>query len=429
MSAHPGIPGESARADRKSPASPLRVLALAALVLFIDGYDLFTLGTVGPTLLRQGAWGGEITAGTLGVLGSVTGVGMIVGSVAAGRAGDRLGLRRPLVISVALISAAMLVSALAPALPVFLVARLLTGVGVGALAPLVGSLIAAHAPQRRRTLHIAVAMAAIGLGGAASSFLGKALLPGTGFQWLFVPGALPLLLVPFLLRLIPEAPATTNAHPDGDRKPGLPALLAGGHRRATLFLWTAAFMSIVLIYSTSNWLPSVMLKAGYDLSSALEFSTAFTIGASVGTTALSVLADRGHLRAVTLSGFILAACALLALSTPQPRPVLLVLSALAGVGSLGTQSLVVGCMAAHYSPRMMSSGMGFGLAVGRFGAIVGPSYLAAVTTLVASPKAGFYAFTVPAVLGAVAITALPRKRKDEDEPARPSLAATAAETD
>ncbi|MFE9687391.1 hypothetical protein [Streptomyces sp. NPDC006285] len=127
----------------------------------------------------------------------------------------------------------------------------------------------------------------------------------------------------------------------------------------------ASFMSTALIYSTSNWPPSAMLKAGYDLNSALEFSTAFTVGASVGTTAPSLLADRGHVRVVTLEGFLPAACALLSLNTPQPRPDLLLLSALARVGSLGTQSLVVGCMAASYPPQLIGTGMGFALAVGR----------------------------------------------------------------
>ncbi|MFJ7772689.1 hypothetical protein ACIQ1J_30965 [Streptomyces sp. NPDC097107] len=117
-----------------------------------------------------------------------------------------------------------------------------------------------------------------------------------------------------------------------------------------------------------------------------------------------------------------AASALLARSTPQPRPVLLLLSALAGVGSLGTQSLVVGCMAASYPPHLMGIGMGFGLAVGRFGAIVGPSYLAAVTTWVASPKAGFYAFTVPAMFGAVAVACLPKTRAPELTHQSPAMA-------
>lgn len=77
MSAYLGqsrtLPSDDSPAPDRSPAPirPLGVLALAFIILFIDGYDLFTLGTVGPTLLWDGAWGMHITAGTLGMLGSV----------------------------------------------------------------------------------------------------------------------------------------------------------------------------------------------------------------------------------------------------------------------------------------------------------------------------------------------------------------------
>ncbi|MGN0120458.1 MAG: MFS transporter, partial [Streptomyces albidoflavus] len=50
---------------------------------------------------------------------------------------------------------------------------------------------------------------------------------------------------------------------------------------------------------------------------------------------------------------------------------------------------------------LRGTALGFSLGVGRIGAIAGPSYLSAVAVLVAAPQAGFYAFVVPAVLGAV----------------------------
>ncbi|WP_162795778.1 MFS transporter [Nonomuraea lactucae] len=385
------------------------VLALAAVILFIDGYDLFTLGTVGPTLLQQHIW--DATPATLGMLGSATALGMPVGSMLAGWAGDRYGRRLPLTLFLALISAAMLLAAVAPNLGVFAVARALTGVGVGALAPLVSALVADNAPPKRRTLHITAALAAIGVGGAASSLLGRLLLPEMPFQSVFAVGALPLLLLPIVWRLLSHASGAVEVgHVERAR---LLELFSSGRRRATVVLWLAAFMSFVLIYSTSTWLPSVMMRSGYDLSSALEFSIAFTFGGAIGTTSLSLLGDRGHLRAITLGGFLVGAAALLMLSTQQPRPLILLLSALAGVGSLGTQGLVIACKAHHYPPALRATGMGFGLGVGRIGAIVGPSYLAAVTVLVASPKAGFYAFMIPAVLGALAIALLPRERTVE----------------
>ncbi len=103
---------------------------------------------------------------------------------------------------------------------------------------------------------------------------------------------------------------------------------------------------------------------------------------------------------------------------------LLLICALAGVGSLATQGLVVTCMVNAYPARLRGTGLGFGQGFGRLGAIAGPPYLAAATALVASPRAGFYAFAVLALLGGLAIAALPRRRA-APAPSTPVSALTA----
>jgi AAHS family benzoate transporter-like MFS transporter len=305
------------------------------------------------------------------------------------------------------ISVAMLAAGLAPDLRWFAVARFCTGVGIGALAPLIGAYVTDNAPPRRRTLHLAISMGAIGIGGTASALLGRILLPDVEFQVLFLFGAVSLLLVPAIWWTVPPTPPA-HAETTGARH-RLAELVASGRRRVTVTLWAATFMSMVLVYSTTAWLPVVMMKSGYDLGSSLEFSIAFTLGASFGGLGVSLLGDRGHLVPVTFGCFLLAAVALFVLSTPQQRPLLLVMSAVAGLGSLGCQNMVIACMTASAPPRLRGSALGFGLGVGRVGAILGPTYLAVATDAFTSHRAGFFAFMVPAVLGAVTIALLPRR--------------------
>lgn len=380
------------------------VLVLACLILFVDGYDVFAIGTVGPSLLQYKPWGA--THDTLGMLGSVTALGMPFGSVLAGRAADRRGRRLPLTVAVVWISAAMAAATFAPSLGLFAAARFCTGVGIGALAPLVSAYVTDAAPPRRRTLHLTIALGAIGVGGTVSAVLGRLLLPDVHFQWLFLFGALPVLLVPVIWRMKEDAPAGRGG--PGRERTRLSELFTPGSRRATVLFWCASFMSMALVYSTTAWLPAVMMKSGYDLGSSLEFTIAFTVGATAGSLGGSVVADRGHLKPVTLGGFVLAAVALFVLSTPQPHVLLLAVSALAGLGTLGGQNMVIACMTAFYPARLRGTGLGFGLGVGRLGAIAGPSYVAVATDLFTSSKAGFFAFMVPAVLGAAVIAVLPR---------------------
>ncbi|PXX71510.1 AAHS family benzoate transporter-like MFS transporter [Nocardia tenerifensis] len=386
-----------------APRRQAVVLILACAILFVDGYDLFTLGTIGPSLLHDRSWGAS--PATLGTLGSITALGMPIGSILAGWAADRWGRRTPMVVAVCWISASMLAAAFVSDLQTLSAARFCTGIGIGALAPLVSAFVTDGAPAHRRTLHLAIALGSIGVGGTASAFLGRLLLPDHHFQTLFLIGAVPILLAPVIWRWVPaEAP-----HRREDAAPErVSTLLSPRIRRDTILFWIATFMSMALVYSTTAWLPTIMMKNGYNLSSSLEFLIAFTIGASLGGLGAAVFADRGKLKLVTMGTFALAAVALLTLSTNQPRPLLLIVSALAGLGSLGCQNMVIAAMSAYYPPRLRGTALGFGLGVGRLGAIAGPTYLSLATTLIASPRAGFLAFTIPALLGAATTSFLPR---------------------
>jgi len=393
-------------------------LALGLIVLLVDGYDIFVLGTVGPSLLAYEPWGA--TPATLGLLGSVTALGMPIGAITAGWAGDLWGRRAPLTISLGWVSVWMLLSAVAPTVGLFAATRLGTGIGIGALVPLVVAFVTDWAPYERRSLFVGIALTGVAFGGLAASLIGRAVLPGLHFQWLFLAGSVPLLLVPVVWRVmprtVPRADPEATADPviassDNDTPNKAAQLFAPGFRRATVLFWTATFLGLVLVYGASTWLPTLMVKAGYDLSSSLEFAVTFNLGAILGTVVVTLIADRGLLKPITVVCFLLAAVAMFTLSTPQPRWLLLTMSALAGLGALGTQNLINSYVARYHPAHIRGTALGFSLGVGRLGAIVGPSYLAAVTVLITFPGAGFYAFIVPAVIGAATIAAIPSRAK------------------
>jgi MFS transporter, AAHS family, benzoate transport protein len=401
--------------------SPVVLMGVACLILLVDGYDLFILGTVGPSLVHYEPWGA--TAATIGVLGSATALGMPFGSLFAGWAADRWGRRIPMALAMTWISVSMLAAALAPSLVIFGIVRFCTGIAIGALVPLVSTFVADHSPARRKTLYLTIALSSIGVGGLIAAITGWVLLPTMDFQVLFFPGVLPLLLVPIVWWLVPGGiPAGGPVHGKAPRN-RFRQVLAPEIRRTTILFWVAMFMSLALLYSTTAWLPTVMLRSGYDLSSSLEFMIAFSVGALVGGVWLAVVADRGYLRAVTMGTFLLAAVALFVLSTPQPRPLLLLASALAGIGSMGCQAMVVACVTAFYPPTVRGTGLGLALAIGRLGAILGPILISLIASLSTAPRAPFFAFIAIAILGAIVITLLPRKLEPSTRPVAARAAA------
>lgn len=425
-------PGAPRTGPRPGPA-----VALGLVILCIEGYDLFILGAVGPSLLAHPDW--DVTKSTLGLLGSLTALGMPLGSIAAGWAGDLYGRRLPMMVSLTWLSLAMLLSAAADGLTLFAATRFLTGMGIGALIPLVTAYVSEAANPARHSLQVGTATTGLAIGGILTGVVGRTLLPEWDFHTLFLFGVIPLVLLPVVWRLVPavvqdhpaqappEAGAETVAAGPDESANRLRQLLAPQYRRCTLLFWAATFSGLVIVYGASTWLPTLMVDNGYDLGSSLEFSIAFNAGAVIGTLGAALVADRGLLKVSTIVSFLLAAVAMITLSTPQPRPLLLFVSAVAGFGALGTQALVNIYVAHAHPARLRGTALGFSLGVGRVGAIVGPSYLAAVTVLISWPKAGFYAFVVPALLGAVLIGLLrPRRRTPAPVPAGAPAPAQAA---
>ncbi|MFE0207152.1 MFS transporter [Streptomyces sp. NPDC058985] len=433
MNPTPGTPTTGAR--------PGPAVALGLVILCIEGYDLFILGAVGPSLLSHPDW--DVTKSTLGLLGSLTALGMPLGSIAAGWAGDHYGRRLPMVVSLTWLSLSMLLSAVAGDLTLFAATRFLTGMGIGALIPLVTAYVSEAATPARHALQVGTATTGLAIGGILTGVVGRTLLPEWDFRTLFLFGVVPLVLIPVVWRLVPAVvrehpaqapleeaegattPYTAEAYDSANR---LRQLLAPRYRRSTLLFWAATFAGLVIVYGASTWLPTLMVDSGYDLGSSLEFSIAFNVGAVIGTIGAALIADRGLLKVATVVSFLLAAVAMITLSTPQPRPLLLVASAVAGFGALGTQALVNIYVAHAHPARLRGTALGLSLGVGRVGAIVGPSYLAAVTVLISSSKAGFYAFVVPALLGAVLIGLLrPGRRPSAPAPAGASTEAPLAQ--
>jgi AAHS family benzoate transporter-like MFS transporter len=384
-------------------------LILAWFLALVDGFDNVVLGAVGPSLLGSTEW--DVDKTTLGMIGSVSALGMPVGALAAGWVADRYGRRLPLVVSVVWISIAMVAAGVAPTLESFIVARTLTCVAVGALLPVLVAMTADNAKPARRSLTIGVVMTGLAAGGLLSSLLGAILLPVMHFQVLFVIGGVAsLTLLPFLWHMVPHSVVATVAPLPPERRvggssSGLRALLRPPLTRTAVILWIAAFCGYIVVTGATTWLPSLMFSAGFDISSALQFAVAFNVGAIIGALTVTFAADLSNrLVATTAACFILSAAAMLAISTQPGRVLTLTLCGLAGFGTLGTTTLVNALATRLFPLHLRGISLGSTNAAARVGAIVAPAYIGLVIGALAfGAQSGFYAIVVPAVMAAACL--------------------------
>lgn len=408
------------------------VVALCFLVLALEGYDLLMYGTVVPSLLSDTTW--NLEPSTVGVLGSLVAFGMLFGALGAAAVGDRWGRRRTIIMSVCAFSVAMAGCALAPTPETFGVFRFLIGLGAGALMPTVVAILVEFSAPRRRTLTSALGFAGVGVGGMLAGLISLWLVPSFGFRGMFAAGATPLVAVlPLLLRYLPESPSFLLAQGDriramtvaskygvvltedetgvsAERRRGVRALFMEGRWAATLLFWSATAFCLLVLFGVAAWLPALMNAAGYGLRSSLSFVLVLNAGAVLGALVASKLADRWGVKPVTVAGFGAAAISLALLSVAPPAWAVYLLVAVAGFGTTGTQLLLNTFVAVYYPARLRTTGLGMSLCVGRFGAILGPTYGGLLVTAGLSSSTQFYAFALPAVVGGIAAALVPLHR-------------------
>ena len=115
------------------------VVAIAALALVFDGYDLVVYGTVLPILMQDAGQLGEISAAQAGALGSYALVGVMVGALVTGALGDHLGRRKMMLVNIAWFSIGMGAAAMSTNITMFGLLRFFTGIGVGGLVATAGA--------------------------------------------------------------------------------------------------------------------------------------------------------------------------------------------------------------------------------------------------------------------------------------------------
>jgi AAHS family 4-hydroxybenzoate transporter-like MFS transporter len=384
---------ESALENQRLGGLQLRVAVLCTLVQICDGYDLNAVAWAVPPLIRE--WHLSPSAFTIAFMWSS--IGIMIGALSAGPIGDRFG-RRPLLLgSLAIFGVASLLTAWAGSLGTLTVLRFFTGLGIGGGFSGAAALAGDYAPHRLRATMIMATFTGAPIGGFLGGQIVALLLGQFGWPMIFIlGGAFPLLLVVMVALWLPESPRFLAARQDLSSRdiallrrlnitPGpadavdiargnpVAMLFGPGYALQTLLLWVIYFCSLLNLFLFAYWMPTVLNMIGMTPSQAVFASSLRDGGAIFVALYLGLAIDRiGPERTLAwhyaLGAVFIAAIALVAL----PYVALCILSALAGMTIIGSQTGLNGTCGKLYPARMRTSGLGWALGIGRLGGIVAP---------------------------------------------------------
>jgi MFS transporter, AAHS family, 4-hydroxybenzoate transporter len=425
-------------ADRidNNPLSTLQIstFALCLLCLIMDGFDVQALGYVAPEVVR--AW--KISNAALGPVFGAGNFGVLIGSLVFSMLADRIG-RRPILIGATLFFGVMtIVAARAASIGELLALRFVAGIGLGCIIPNATALVGEYSPRRiRGPLMMIVGGVGFTGGAAIGGFIAAFLIPRFGWRSvLYFGGVVPVVIAVAMLVWLPESlqflavrrkdrariarwltriDPTVPSGTDVDfvvreeRREGVPAvqLFREGRAGVTILLWVVNFMNLLNLYFLASWLPTVVRDTGRSASTAVLAGTVLQVGGTIGTVGLAWLISRlGFIPVLTVS-FGLAAATIALIGQPGLSIVLLfALVFVAGWCVVGGQPGINAFAGTFYPTDLRSTGVGWGLGVGRAGAIVGPVVGGEFMRRQWSTRDIFLAAAVPAFISTVALFAL-----------------------
>lgn len=414
------------------------IIWLCFIIVAIDGFDTAAVGFIAPALKAE--WALEATS--LAPLFGAGLFGLMAGALVFGPLSDKLGRKTILIGSIFVFGLASLISAFATDLESLIFWRFVTGLGLGGAMPNAITLTSEYSPTRRRSNLVTLMFCGFTIGSALGGILSAQLLPSIGWHGiLMIGGIAPLATIPFLLVFLPEslkflvlknkaqekidkivrkiAPHLADIPhlvpiPNEINQTGIRDLFSRQYALGTFLIWCTFFMSLLIIYLISSWMPTMLTNHGFNLENASWVTSVFQIGGTIGAIVIGYMMDKTDSTKVLSMAYILGAVFLVCLGfgiENAMMPLLLLGMFGVGIGISGSQVGVNAFSSSFYPTHCRATGVSWANAVGRSGSVAGSVIGGWLMSLNLTTFEILSLLAVPALFAAFALFMLKQMKK------------------
>lgn len=408
------------------------VVALCLLFNMLDGFDITAMAVVASSVSNDL----NLTTEKIGWIFSIALLGMMLGAMFIAPLADLIGRRKMIIATVLAISVSVLLTAMASTLTEFVILRFISGLAAGGMLASQAALTAEYSPEKYRALCISIVVGGYPLGAMFTSVVAEYVMPEFGWRGMFwFGGTTTLLMVVVAVAFIPESlkflldrrptnalerankilqrlnkspltalPEVAHASPveQAGFRDSLLKLVREPHKRTTFVLWSTFFLCFCTLYFLMSWVPKLMEHAGFSAQVGRQAFLVFNLGGVTGVILLGLLSTRWSLSRI-ISLFLLSSAALMVVFAfmPGQKMALLIIIALIGVLMQGGFTGLYAAAAKAYPTEIRSTGIGWGIGLGRIGAVAGPAIAGYLIAAGLSTANNFLLFAIPLGLSGI----------------------------
>jgi AAHS family 4-hydroxybenzoate transporter-like MFS transporter len=352
------------------------VIGILFALQVTDGIDQAVLAFTAPFVRKALGIGFE----SLGAAFSAGYIGTALGAVLFGTLADSIGRKIALLLAAMSFSIGCFCTIFVRTGAELIIVRLLTGLALGGLFPVIASSIFEIVPKHLRATAVTLTSVGSAAGVSLCGPLVAVVEPHFGWHGVFIiGGAIPAFLSILAMIFIPK-PAPSRKRSDATEKAvrnpldSVTGLFRADRWRITLLLWAAFVASAVPMFFALSWLPSLAHLAHIDASTAAIGPSIFAVSGLLFAILIARVIDRiGSLFLVVAVTTALGAPAfvLLGQSFGNDHAFLLAcgLAGALSVSSVNLMGVVAGML---YEDNLRARGIGWAVAAMRLGAALAP---------------------------------------------------------
>ena len=396
------------------------VMLLVGLLSWCWVMEAFDIGMIRQVVLvLKNLW--HMDAGTIGILGSCSTAGVVIGTACAGFLTDRFGRKKILLWGVFIFTFFTLVGSAIADLWWIVSMRFIAGLGAGAVFPLPYLMISEIAPARHRGILVCICNAVLTAAYVLPTLCGSWAIRNfpleTAWRVPFIVGGIPIITIWFFHKYLPESPrwlmkrgrheevrrlverlekSAGVEHDDNfvdpqvlrnlqrtetDRSVGRAAnwrmLFQPPYLSRSLVSWSMFSAGLITWYVVMVYVPTILTTYGFELSNSVILAGAMTVLGGVGSVVMGPLADKYGRKLVWSLYVIITIISLFLLTSTESITALLCIGALVAFFGTGIMPICKVYVAEQYPTELRGVGTGFGEAVSRIvGGVLATYYLA-----------------------------------------------------
>lgn len=389
------------------------IMVMLVIAWIVEAFDI---GVVGQTvLILKELW--NLDPSSVGLLGTSSTVGVVIGVYFAGRLMDKYGRKKVLLIGVAWFCFFTLIGVVFPNLYWIVAMRFIAGLGEGAVFPIPYLLISEFVGAKRRGTVVCWLNAGLCAAYVLPNLVGAWAISTfpLDFAWrvAFIVGGMPIVFVILYKLWLPESPRwllqqgrieevrklvhkledeaglahdekivnqgiLQSLQSDGSKKNkvGIADLFKKPYLSRSLIAWGLYTATMICWYAMLVYAPTIFSTKGFAMENAVLFTGIMMVIGGIGEVVIGYLSDKYGRKPVYFFFSIFAAVGLVGLAQVTSFTGLVVAGFIAAFFGFGTLPVAKIYMAEQYPTSMRGAGSGMGEAVGRlFGGVLVAYYI------------------------------------------------------